>query len=73
MSPKPPVPEAAPETIPVETHRVACDGGGVLGHPLVYLELGADGRILCPYCSRLFVKANAHDKRPDGDARAAQG
>jgi uncharacterized Zn-finger protein len=34
-----------------------CDGGGgVLGHPVVYLNLGKEGRVVCPYCSRLFLK-----------------
>jgi uncharacterized Zn-finger protein len=51
-----------PETIVVESHRVACDGGGPLGHPLVYLELGEEGRVVCPYCSRLFVAAKAEVK-----------
>ena len=37
--------------------RVACDGGGgPLGHPLIFLTLGNDGRVTCPYCSRVFVK-----------------
>jgi uncharacterized Zn-finger protein len=44
------------ETIPVDSNVVACNGGGgPMGHPRVYLNLGADGRIECPYCSRLFV------------------
>jgi uncharacterized Zn-finger protein len=44
------------ETIVVDSNVVACNGGGgPLGHPRVYLNLGADGRIECPYCSRLFV------------------
>ncbi|MFO1161403.1 MAG: zinc-finger domain-containing protein [Reyranellaceae bacterium] len=44
------------EVITVETDRVACDGGsGALGHPKVYLNLGEEGRIECPYCSRLYV------------------
>ena len=29
-------------------------------HPHVYLDMGADGQILCPYCSTLFV----HDAAP---------
>ena len=53
---------APPETIIVESHRVACDGGGPAGHPLVYLELGEDGRVMCPYCSRVFVAAEAEHK-----------
>ncbi len=24
-------------------------------HPHVYLDMGADGEILCPYCSTLYV------------------
>lgn len=49
------------ETITVETPTVGCDGGGgALGHPLVYLTLGHDGKAVCPYCSREFVlKAGA--------------
>jgi uncharacterized Zn-finger protein len=56
-------PEAAPEPpeiIEVEDSVVACDGGGALGHPKVYLNMGSDGRVECPYCDRLFVlKAGA--------------
>jgi uncharacterized Zn-finger protein len=48
------------ETIVVEEQRVACDGGGALGHPKVYLNLGPRGRVDCPYCGRLYVlKAGA--------------
>ncbi len=43
-----------PETIEVETLDVACDGGGALGHPKVYLTL-EDGRVECPYCDRMFI------------------
>lgn len=44
------------ETIYVNETVVACNGGGgPLGHPRVYLNLGAAGKIECPYCSRLFV------------------
>ena len=43
------------ETITVDTDRVACDGGGgPLGHPKIDLNLGAEGRVECPYCSRTF-------------------
>ena len=38
--------------------RVACNGGGgALGHPQIFLTLGNDGRVTCPYCSREFVKS----------------
>ena len=44
-----------PEVIEVETRNVSCDGGGgALGHPKVFLNLGTDGRVECPYCDRLF-------------------
>lgn len=46
------------ETIKVDTDRVACDGGGgPLGHPKVYLNLGPEGRVECPYCSRTYKLA----------------
>ena len=38
--------------------RVACNGGGgALGHPQIFLTLGNDGRVTCPYCSREFVNS----------------
>jgi len=47
----------APETLVVEGHRVSCDGGGgALGHPKVFLELGEDDSVECGYCDRRFVK-----------------
>ena len=47
------------ETITVTTAKVACDGNSAegLGHPRVYLDLTADGTIICPYCSRTYVLA----------------
>lgn len=44
-----------PEEILVSTRRVACDGGGVLGHPLVYLDMGGEDFVECGYCDRRFV------------------
>jgi uncharacterized Zn-finger protein len=55
-----------PETITVEGAVVGCDGGGgALGHPLVYLNLGPEGRVDCPYCGRRYIlkrgaKPDAH-------------
>ncbi len=49
---------AKPDLHTVDTAVVACDGGNAgLGHPRVFLTLGADGRAVCPYCSRVFVLA----------------
>jgi len=31
-----------------------CDGGGVLGHPLVYLPFGNKLQVVCYYCGRCF-------------------
>ena len=55
------MPVDAPEIVEVETTKVSCDGdGGVLGHPKVYLEMGNEGFVECPYCDRRFVlKAGA--------------
>lgn len=53
----PDAPVAPPpgETIAVTERVVACDGGGgVLGHPLVYLRI-VHNEVVCPYCSRRFV------------------
>ena len=52
----------APEIIDVHTTKVACDGaakgpGAALGHPKVYLEMGDEGFVECPYCDRRFVLA----------------
>jgi uncharacterized Zn-finger protein len=61
-----------PETITVRSHRIACDGvGGALGHPRVWLEMGAAGFVDCSYCDRRFIAATAvgHDE----DERLAPG
>ena len=60
MRPEPPASQtiapAAPEVIVVHEHRVACDGGGgALGHPRVYLEMGEAHFVECGYCDRRFV------------------
>jgi uncharacterized Zn-finger protein len=51
-----PMPVEVPEIIEVDSTRVACDGiGGGLGHPRVYLEMGDENFVECPYCDRRFV------------------
>ena len=61
-----------PEVIEVTEHRVACDGGGgALGHPRVYLEMGARGFAECGYCDRRFVLAgHAHGESERFDPAA---
>ena len=68
------------ETITIDGTVAACNGGGgPLGHPLVYLNLGSAGRVCCPYCSRVYVNrappAGASDERvPHApDARTTEG
>jgi uncharacterized Zn-finger protein len=54
------MPLEPPEIVEVESEVVACDGDGPLGHPRVYLNIGKEGFIDCPYCDRRFVlKAGA--------------
>ena len=49
-------PALSPEVVVVHSRRIACDGiGGALGHPRVYLEMGDDPFVECPYCDRRFV------------------
>lgn len=44
------------EVLEVQTRNIACDGGGgALGHPLTYYEIGADGQAVCGYCGKRFI------------------
>ena len=50
--------KASASVIVTNQLRVVCNGGGgALGHPQIFLTLGNDGRVTCPYCSREFVKS----------------
>jgi uncharacterized Zn-finger protein len=61
------------ETIYVEgdVNVVACNGGGgPLGHPKVYLNLSTEGKVECPYCSRLFLRGQTpHTGNPVDQSR----
>lgn len=48
----------------VTSHKVSCNGGGgALGHPRVWMEMGGDEYAQCKYCDKRFVlKDGAHDK-----------
>lgn len=66
-----PHPARAAEEVLVRSRRVACGGaGGPLGHPQVWLELGGDGVVECPYCDRRFVLAGGEGHE---DERTAPG
>jgi uncharacterized Zn-finger protein len=51
-------PEPA-EVTETPDQTVGCDGGGVQGHPLVFLNLEGKGEIDCPYCGKRFVHKKA--------------
>ena len=45
----------------VSSSNVVCDGGGgALGHPKIYLDMGKEKKIICPYCSKSFVLENSN-------------
>ena len=45
-----------PEIIKINQTNAVCDGGGgALGHPKIYLEMGSKSEIDCPYCGRHFI------------------
>lgn len=44
-----------PEVIRVASRRVKCDGGGgALGHPVVFYDMGDETFVECGYCDRRF-------------------
>lgn len=50
---------------PIETRNsvAKCDGGGgPLGHPTIYLSLEKEEKVVCPYCSRRFVRVGSDDR-----------
>jgi uncharacterized Zn-finger protein len=60
------MPVEVPEIIESDETHVACDGGnGVLGHPKVYLEMGDQTYVECPYCDRRFVLAKGTEGPED--------
>ena len=43
------------EILETDSKTVACDGGGgPLGHPRVFLQIGQENEIECPYCGRVY-------------------
>jgi uncharacterized Zn-finger protein len=55
QSPAPASLNAAPERLVSKTRKVVCDGPEFSKHPRIYLSIGAEGEVTCPYCSRQFV------------------
>ena len=55
--------ETVSQKIYTNEKRVACNGGGgSLGHPQVWLTLGSDDQVICPYCSRTFVASSSQSE-----------
>lgn len=44
----------AEERVNISSSHVKCDGGED-GHPLIYLEVGDNNTVTCPYCGKIFV------------------
>lgn len=56
--------------IRVGVHELNCMGARPpYDHPHVYLDMGAEGQVLCPYCSTLYV----HDARLAADETEPKG
>ena len=63
LTPPPPLP--LPETKIVTGWRIACDGGGALGHPRVWLSIPTErGWVDCPYCDVRYVHQTFRGKVP---------
>jgi uncharacterized Zn-finger protein len=51
------MPIEPPEIVETDADTVACEGNdAALGHPRVFLTIGKDGFVECPYCDRRFVR-----------------
>jgi len=50
-------PQISPfETLHVSSKKTSCNGGNESsGHPLVYLDMGKNDYVICPYCSKYFT------------------
>ncbi len=56
------------EILHTNSRKVACDGskdsqGNNMGHPLVYLNMGKNDSVVCPYCSKCFVIQKSVSKK----------
>ena len=59
------MPTTPRETITVDTPKLHCDGASVdAGHPRVFLTMGTNGTVDCPYCGRHFVLASDAPSAP---------
>jgi uncharacterized Zn-finger protein len=55
ISPKPRLEEIENDVVIVSSTYVKCDGGGgALGHPVTWLDMGEETHVICKYCDRVF-------------------
>ena len=48
--------DTPPEMVVVQSKKIACDGDVAKdGHPRVYLNMGAQSSVDCPYCGRRYL------------------
>ncbi len=44
------------EVVHVTSKKVSCEGAKAdSSHPLIYLNMGNEDHVVCPYCSRYFT------------------
>lgn len=48
--------DSSADVTTVQSTRTSCDGGGgALGHPKTWLDMGQDKQVQCKYCDHVFV------------------
>ncbi|PKQ07667.1 MAG: zinc-finger domain-containing protein [Alphaproteobacteria bacterium HGW-Alphaproteobacteria-11] len=64
--------EAGAREIAIGVKEFTCIGANPpFDHPHIWLDMGADTEIVCPYCSTLYrfdAALGAHESRPAGAA-----
>ncbi|MEM7069419.1 MAG: zinc-finger domain-containing protein [Pseudomonadota bacterium] len=64
--------DAGVSSIEIGVKEFMCCGASVpYDHPHVFLDMGSDNEIICPYCSTVYKYASdlkAGESRPDGCA-----
>ncbi len=43
------------EEIQINTKEVSCNGDINSAHPKVYLKVAENNKVICPYCSKVFL------------------
>ena len=68
--------DAGVEAIEIGVKEFMCCGASEpYDHPHVFLDMGSDNEIVCPYCSTVYRYAEdlkANESRPDGCAFETQ-